>query len=205
MVRLKKAVIGVVALLAIGLWTAAGAAVPDPKDIQVRVQKDGPWVKVEVEFLVDATPAEAWSVLTDYDHMDKIVSNVKESRIVKREGPRLEVSQKGKAGIGPLSVNFENVREILLTPHREIRSRMISGDMKSSEFTTRISGEGDRTRVTNHGQYLPTIFVPPVIGPAFIEAETRKQFQELRVELLRRKGAGVGPLTSGTPTALPAP
>ena len=74
-------------------------------------------------------------------------------------------------------------------PLQEIRSKMISGDMKSSEFTTRISSEGTRTRVVNKGQYLPKVWVPPVVGPAFIEAETRKQFQELRLEMLRRKAA----------------
>jgi carbon monoxide dehydrogenase subunit G len=167
----------------------ADAAVPDPKDIEVRVQKDGVWVRVEVEFVVEATLAEAWNVLTDYDHMAAIVSNVQQSKIIKRDGEKLEVEQKGKAGVGPLTMSFENIREVTLTPLQEIHSRMISGDMKSSEFTTRISSEGTRTRVVNKGQYLPKVWVPPVVGPAFIEAETRKQFQELRIEMLRRKAA----------------
>jgi carbon monoxide dehydrogenase subunit G len=172
----------------------ASAAAPDDKDIKVHVQKDGAWVRVEVDFVVDATLAETWNVLTDYDHMHSIVSNVEQSKIVKRDGARLEVAQKGKAGVGPLSMSFENVREVTLTPLQEIRSRMISGDMKSSEFTTRISSEGSRTRVVNQGQYLPKIWVPPVVGPAFIEAETRKQFGELRTEVLRRKASPARPV-----------
>jgi len=95
---------------------------------------------------------------------------------------------------GPISVAFETVREVELVPYREIRSRLISGDMKSSEFTTRISSEGSRTRVVNQGQYLPKIWVPPVVGPAFIEAETRKQFGELRTEVLRRKASPTRPV-----------
>jgi len=186
---LKNAVI---ALCALGFVASSpvGATAPDARDIAVNVQKDGAWVKVDVEFTVDASPADAWNVLTDYDHMHKIVSNVEESKIVKRDGEKLEVAQKGRAGVGLLQMKFENVREIVLTPQRQIRSRMISGDMKSSEFTTQVRDEGGKTRITNHGRYLPAVYVPPVIGPAFIEAETRKQFQELRTEMLRRKAGG---------------
>lgn len=183
-----RAIIALIALMPV-LSTAVANAPPDANDIKVRVQKDGDWVRVDVDFLVDATQIEAWNVLTDYDNMDKIVSNVQHSKILKRDGRKLEVMQKGRAGVGVLSMQFENIREIVLTPHREIHSRMISGDMKSSEFITRIKSEGERTRVTNHGEFLPTVWVPPVVGPAFIEAETRKQFQELRLEMLRRKAA----------------
>jgi len=187
---LRNLTLGLVTLFAIAVSTAH-ATVPDPADIRVHVQKDGAWVKVDVDLVVDASPAQAWNVLTDYDHMQRIVSNVEQSKIIKRDGERLEVAQKGRAGIGLLSMQFENVREVVLTPEREIRSRMISGDMKSSEFTTRITDEGGMTRITNHGRYMPAVFVPPVVGPAFIESETRKQFQELRAEMLRRKsGSG---------------
>jgi hypothetical protein len=188
---LKRVIARVFAFVSMSLMASVAATgAQDGQDIKVHVQKHGDWIKVEVDFLVDASPAQAWNVLTDYDHMDQIVSNIAQSRIIKRDGDRLEVAQKGKAGVGPLSINFENVREIVLVPLHEIRSRMISGDMKSSEFTTRITSEGELTRITNKGEYLPAVFVPPVIGPAFIEAETRKQFQELRSEMLRRKAAG---------------
>jgi hypothetical protein len=63
----------------------------------------------------------------------------------------------------------------------------VSGNLKASEFTTRVIDRGAFTQITNHGEFIPNIWVPPVIGPALIEAETRKQFQELRLEILRRK------------------
>ena len=40
--------------------------------------------------------------------------------------------------------------------------------------------------------YTPNAWVPPVIGPALIEAETRKQFGELRREILRRSAEQAG-------------
>jgi len=36
---------------------------------------------------------------------------------------------------------------------------------------------------------MPDMWVPPFIGPAMIEAETKKQFGEIRAEILRRNAA----------------
>jgi hypothetical protein len=163
------------------------AAPQDSRDIIVKVQKKGEWVIVDVDFPVDATVPETWTVMTDYDNMAKFVSNLVSSRILGREGNTLSVEQKGKASRGPLTISFENVREIVLTPQRAVHSRLVSGDLKASEFTTRVIDRGAFTQIINHGEFIPNIWVPPVVGPALIEAETRKQFQELRLEILRRK------------------
>ena len=65
--------------------------------------------------------------------------------------------------------------------HSEIRSRLISGDLKASDFVTRIVEIGGTASTScNSGRYTPNMWVPPIIGPALIEAETRKQFGEIR-------------------------
>ena len=74
-------------------------------------------------------------------------------------------------------------------PQTEIRSRLISGDLKSSDFVTRIVLAADGVHILNSGRYIPKMWVPPVIGPAVIEAETQKQFGEFRTEILRRSAA----------------
>lgn len=163
------------------------AAPQDGRDIVVHVQKKGEWVIVDVDFPVDATVLETWSVMTDYDHMSQFVSSLVSSRIIGREGNTLSVEQKGKASRGLLTISFDNVREIVLTPPREVHSRLVSGNLKASEFTTRVIDRGAFTQIINHGEFIPNVWVPPVIGPVLIEAETRKQFQELRTEILRRK------------------
>jgi hypothetical protein len=55
--------------------------------------------------------------------------------------------------------------------------------------TTTLNGAGPMTQVTVTGVYTPGIWVPPVIGPAIIAAETKEQWQVLRKEILRRRGA----------------
>ena len=91
-----------------------------------------------------------------------------------------------KATRGPLTITFDNVREVELRPFTEVRSRLISGDLKASAFTTRLVDVDGLVHIINSGRYTPKMWVPPLIGPALIEAETRKQFGEIRTEILRR-------------------
>ena len=174
-------------LAALAALPASGwATPPDDSDIVVHVTKDGPTISADVDCPVAAPVAVVWEVLVDYDHMARFISNLETSIVRERDGDRLIVYQKGKARRGPLTFAFENVREINLVPYREIRSRLISGDLKTSEFTTRIVDDGSDAHIVNSGRYTPKIWVPPLIGPALIEAETRKQFGEIRAEILRR-------------------
>ena len=170
------------ALLPPGAW-----ALDSRQDIVVAVTRDGPHITVHVEVPVDAPWPVVWDVLTDYEHMAEFISNVSMSAAV---GPPAEnvlrVHQKGSASLGPFNMPFDNVREIELVPHREIRSRLVSGDFKASSFVTRIVRVGELIHIVNHGTYTPNMWVPPLLGPAVIEAATRKQFGEIRAEILRR-------------------
>ena len=64
------------------------------------------------------------------------------------------------------------MREIDFVPLREIRSIVVSGDMKASAFTTRLAAEGGETRITNRGRFIPGRWIPPLIGTALLEFET---------------------------------
>jgi ribosome-associated toxin RatA of RatAB toxin-antitoxin module len=159
----------------------------DESDIMVRAEKSGETIVIDAEMPVHASASAVWDVLTDYDHMTQFVANVHSSRIIDRNGNTLVVAQKSSTSFGLLKFSFDNIREVELLPHREIHSRLISGDMKDSAFTTRLVNDARGvTRVINHGVFIPTMWVPPVIGTAFLESETRRQFLELRNEIMRR-------------------
>jgi hypothetical protein len=176
----------IIAALALATLPAAGLQAAVDEDIAVHVKKEGPEVVVDVDLPVNASVAVAWEVLTDYDHMSEFLSNVQSSSVQARDGRMLQVYQKGKATRGLLSISFENLRAVELVPYQEIRSRLISGDMKASAFTTRIVDDGTVVHVINSGRYTPKMWVPPIIGPTLIADETRKHFGELRTEILRR-------------------
>ena len=155
-------------------------------DIVVRVHKDGQTVAVDVDCPVDAPWSVVWEVLTDYEHMAQFISNIEYSGVENRVDNVLRVRQKGKASRGPLTLRFDYLREVELVPYGEIRSRLLSGDLKASDFVTRIVEVAARVHIVNSGRYIPNLWVPPIIGPALIEAETQKQFGEIRSEIMRR-------------------
>ena len=181
-------------ILILGLLLHASlvAAVASDQDIEVKVEKNGRHVDVDVALRVNASRNDAWRVLTDYNDMVRFVSSLTSSAIVRQDGNDLEVAQKGNVRFGLLSFPFESTRRIELEPYHEIRSYLIDGDMKTSWFTTRIVDEGGATLILQHGEVVSTIWVPPWIGPAIIAAGTRKQWQEFRAEILRRKTPSTG-------------
>jgi hypothetical protein len=187
MTTARRAFAASLALAALLAWTPdAARAAGDTSDIVVHARKDGATIEVEVDCPVDAPRAVVWDVLTDYDRMAKFISNLEVSAVRMRMGDRLQVHQKGKASRGPLTFPFESVREIEFVPQTEIRSRMISGDTMPASFTTRIETAGNRLHIVHTGTYTPSIWVPPVVGTALIEMETRKQYGEIRDEIARR-------------------
>ena len=178
------------ALASLALLPLHAGAAGDNGDIAVQVEKVSETIKVKVDCPVNVPRAVAWDVLTDYDQMPKFVSNLKQSVVRMRLGNRMQVFQKGEASRGPLSIAFENLREVELVPQTEIRSKLISGNTMPAQFTTRIEDREHGIRIVHNGTYTPSMWVPPGIGTMLIEQETRKQYGELRDEMLRRASGG---------------
>lgn len=156
------------------------------QDIEVKVKIVGERVIVDLNMLIPATPQEAWATLTDFSHMAEFISNMKESRIVENAGDTLKVFQRGSATYGPIDFAFESTREITLMPYSKIQTHMLSGNMKSMDGVTQVIEEGGQSRIILHNESIPGRWIPPVVGKAFIEHETRAQYQEIRNEVIKR-------------------
>ncbi len=176
-----------VAIAAAVLALPVAAASPGGKDIVVHVEKDGNAYAVTTELTVAASIDEVWEVLTDFDHMAQILSNVDASHVANRDGERFEVIQKSHASAGLIRISLDSVRQVELTPKREIRSHLIKGDLKSSDFSTRIADEGGVIRITVNGKFVAQGLGAAAITPEAVQAQTQRQYQELRDEILRRK------------------
>ena len=180
----------VVSIAAIALTICGAHAESSPEsEIGVRVNIDGRTVKVDVEFVARATPEEAWAVMTDFDNASRFIQKLHESRILSRTPEGLVVSQKGTMGFGPFSVPLESVSEIRLKPYEGIQTRMLSGNMKKYDSDTTIRREAEGSRIAYHVESIPDVWIPPVIGPAMVEFETRARFRQLVDEILRRKAS----------------
>jgi ribosome-associated toxin RatA of RatAB toxin-antitoxin module len=177
--------LGVAIVLATGLWVTAAQAQP----IEVAVRMQAGTVVVDVTAKVAVRHEVAWAVLTDYEHMAEFLTALKASTVLARSGNSLEVAQTGQAKFGFLHFEFSTVRAVELDPEQEIRSRMIRGDFKSYEFSTRVTDDLPGTvKIVHHGEYMPNRWVPPVVGPAMIQSETHKQYTEFIAEMLKRQG-----------------
>ncbi|MDP9107626.1 MAG: SRPBCC family protein [Pseudomonadota bacterium] len=183
----SHALITWLAALAVGPLHAADSDTTTP--ISVKAVKNGESVIVDAEFSVAVPPRQAWEVLTDFGHMANFITNVKLSNITEHHGNHLRVAQQGSARHGPLHFDFDSIREIELTPIEKIVSHVVSGSVKKLDGTTLVTADGAGTHVVYHAESIPNTYVPPILGPSFIENETRHQFEEMRGEMLRRKAA----------------
>ncbi len=171
------------------LLLCAAASCP-AQEIGVKVERRGEAVIVDVEATAPGTLREAWTVLTDYDHMASFISSLTASRIVeRRDADSLHVMQAGQTKVAFMTFGFEAVRAVELVPMREIRSSLVSGDFSAYASTTSISPVPSGTRIVHHGEYVPRKWLPPMIGRAVIERETRRQYQEIIAEIERRVSA----------------
>jgi hypothetical protein len=164
----------------------AAAATCAAQEIEVRVQRHGDAVIVDVDAHMPGAVRDAWAVFTDYENMASFISNLTASKVLAQKDDALEVMQAGRTKVGFLTFGFEAVRAVELVPMREIRSSLVSGDFKAYASTTSLAPASGGTRVRHHGEYVPKSWLPPLIGPAVIERETRKQYLEFAAEIARR-------------------
>ena len=179
--------VAIAGLLLSPLCSAATERAPSSNDdIHVTATKDGQTITVDAAFNVKATQRQAWDVLIDFDRMPKYLSTLESSKVIRRSGNILQVAQKGKESYGLLTFSFDNLRRVELVPYTEIKSHLISGSMKKSDGTTRLSSKGDVTHIVYHGVFIPNVDVPSGLGIPAIESATRKQFEGIRGEIERR-------------------
>jgi len=166
---------------------AAGANADADKSIDVAVSISDHEISVDVGCYVRVSAQLAWSVMTDFDHATRFISKLEKSVVLSRAGDILVLWQKGSMGFGPLSIPIETVAEIRLTPFEKIQSHLLRGNMKKNEAVTRLIPDAAGTRIVYHLESIPDAWIPPLIGRALVEYETRARFDELLDEMLRRK------------------
>lgn len=163
------------------------AAEPAVRDQDVHVERANGGFVVDVVMHTPVQPAQAWLVLTDFEHMASFVPNLKSSRVLERGEGGLKVYQQGVARYGLFSASFESLREIRLTPYSEIRAHGLGGNFQRMESLMRLEPEGGGTRLSYHAEALPGFWFPPMIGPALVRHETAEQFSAMLDEMRRRQ------------------
>lgn len=179
-------------MTALALACVTPALATDPPGLSVseqdvRVERADGGFSIDLVMHAPAPPAIAWAVLTDFDHMAEFIPNLTHSQVLQRVENLLKISQKGKAHWGPLTMNFESLREVTLLPQREIRTHGLSGTIKRVESTMTLEAEGSGTRLHYHTEVEPGSWFPPLLGPAKVREETAAQFSAILQEMERRR------------------
>lgn len=174
-------------LAALACCASAGALAQDKgpvRSIEV-AQNDEGYVATLV--MSAAVPSSvAWDVLTDFDNMAKWVPNVKESKVVARDGDTLTVEQKGTARFGLLSFPYTSVRKMQLDPQKTIQATQVSGSMKRLVSLMKVSPDGSGTRLDYKLELVPSSIAAAVMSPDFLKHELTEQFTAIVGEMVRR-------------------
>lgn len=174
------------AALACLLLIFSGSAFADEPEILVGIEKKSESFVVEASIKVQVPLLTAWDVLTDFDNMTRILSNLSSSKIVSRNGNTLVVDQSGTALYGIFSYSFASEREIRLEPMKRIFARQISGNAKRFESELELSQTGPLTLIRYRAEVAPDSGLGRTFGGRFIRHEVEEQFTAMVVEMKRR-------------------
>lgn len=172
-----------------GIWLAAlASAVAAPAaQTSISVLRQGDAFIVHATLLAPGTRRQAWEVLTDFDHMSAFLPSISESRVLRRAGNHLTVTQKGVVRFGFLGFAFESLREVVLEPEETVRSRNIGGNLRQLESLTRLSPAVGGTLVSYRVEVIPDFWIPGFLAEYLIRSEIEGQFDAIVKEMLRRR------------------
>lgn len=155
--------------------------------IFVTVEKSGDAFIVDAAIDFPVFLSKAWEVLTDFDNMAGILSNLTSSRITARNGNTLIVQQAGKATYGIFSYSFASEREIRLEPMKRILARQLTGNARKFSSELDLSPSQGGTQVRYHAEVVPDSGIARTFGGPFIQHEVEEQFAAMAAEMNRRK------------------
>lgn len=184
--------IALLCLLAL-LGTPAQAA--EPKIVVAVEQKDDAFI-VDAQFDVEVPLPTAWAVLIDFEHMATIFENLRSSKITARNGNILTVQQEGVAHFGILSFSFRAEREIRLDPMLRIRTKNLSGTLKSMESEVIVTTRDRRVHVAYHAAIVPDSILARMFGASAVGHEVEEQFLAMSREMIRRQALQASELSA---------
>lgn len=170
-------------LAAEGTALAAEAAAPR---VSVTGAERGAY-RIEGSFRVDAPPAVAWAVLTDYDKLSSFVSSMRSSSSARLESGGLVVTQEAVGRAGPFSRTLHVVLDVTEAPPSRIEFHDVSGaSFHSYVGAWAIDADGAGARVTYTLEARPHSS-PPLFGRSILASNARGLLEQVRLEMVRRR------------------
>lgn len=190
----RRFLIGGAALAGAALVGPVQCAVPakdEPIGLSVDVERRGDAVLVRAQADADATLAQAYATLIDYDRLADFIPDVASSRTLARTGSSALVEQRGRAGFGPFFQTFTLVLAVEEEPCVAVRASVAGGDFKRFDASYElVPVDAHSTRIGYRAVLEPTAAVPPLLGVAILRGLIRRQFAAMIGEIGRRGATG---------------
>jgi hypothetical protein len=178
------------ALLGLLAATMAGSAFA--ATIEIETRREGDAIEIRASARLDADLQSAWQVITDYGHFAAFIPDLRESRVIARQGAAVTVLQSGDAQLWlfrmPLAITFAIVES---APNR-LHSRAVAGSMRSLESDYELKSEGHGVRLLYAGHVVPGFSLFGSFEERAVEHNVGRQLRALADEIERRHASGSG-------------
>lgn len=172
----------------------------DIKPEEVTVVFGSEQIEISLDTQAPVTTAQAWAVLTDYEHMSQFLPGLELSEVSSRQGNTLRVHQRGSTRAGLLHFDYENVRDVSLTPQRLITTHGVSGDAKRLDSSTELRPRDGGVQLRYHVAFEPARPLPSFLGNSALKRQTADNFNAFIREMIRRQDNAQRRSTAGAPT-----
>lgn len=186
----KPAAPSVLVVFACRFGTGAGTCV----EIEVeRIHgKDMSFFDIKASAFVQATPQQAWGVLTDYERLPKFVPELVQSKVINRNGGDILLEQESQADFLFFSRKLHVTLRVVEQPFSTVHIALVSGDMKECKARWELESvqENGRqgTRIRYRAKMEPAFFIPPLVGESFARGRVQKTVEAVAGEIERRAG-----------------
>ena len=127
---------------------------------------------LDLDALIDAEQSVIWSIVTDYDHLDRLNEIFAESDTLLQEDPIKKRRILIKACILFFCIESRLVEDVEESDNKLILAVVdtTQSDFQSGTSHWQILPEGrNQTRILLQSQIKPAFWIPPIIGPILIK------------------------------------
>lgn len=144
--------------------------------------------EIQVNGLVQATPQQTWSVLTDYGRLPEFVPNLLSSKLLSRSNTQVTLEQQGYAGFLFMRQKIHLVVRVTEHPFSALDVALVSGNMKhyASRWELQPMDQGGGTRIAYRGSLEPDFYVPLLLGRAMLQLDVQNMLAAVVAEVERR-------------------
>ena len=167
--------------------------------ITVSAERRADAIDVEASAVMNADPASAWRVLTDYERYVEFIPGLRVSRVVARSGTKVTVRQSGDAPVWWLPFSLDVTFEVTEIPPTRLQSRAVAGSLRSLESSYLLTPAGSGVRLRYAGRIASVYGLLGPVETFAVRQSVASQFQALADAIEQRSNPGARQSSSERP------